>query len=127
MNIKLTDNTVLTPLVVTGETRLVQGERRDTLNFIFPATEDMAELDAAFSAENCESITIVEDGGAENIHKAYTIRAELKKESVEVTPGNAEAEAVFEDRITIAMAQRTYMETKLAEMEAAMNALTGEE
>lgn len=127
MNIKLTDNTVLTPLVVTGETRLVQGERRDTLNFIFPATEDMAELDAAFSAENCESITIVEDGGAENIHKAYTIRAELKKESVEVTPGNAETEAVFEDRITIAMAQRTYMETKLAEMEAAMNALTGEE
>ena len=127
MNIKLTDNTVLTPLVVTGETRLVQGERRDTLNFIFPATEDMAELDAAFSAENCESITIVEDGGAENIHKAYTIRAELKKESVEVTPGNAETEAVFEDRITIAMAQRTYMETKLAEMEVAMNALTGEE
>lgn len=127
MNIKLADNTVLTPLVVTGETRLVQGERRDTLNFIFPATEDMAELDAAFSAENCESITIVEDGGAENIHKAYTIRAELKKESVEVTPGNAETEAVFEDRITIAMAQRTYMETKLAEMEAAMNALTGEE
>lgn len=126
MNVKLADNTVLSPIVVTGETRHVQGQYRDTLNFIFPATEDMVALDSAFSAENCESIIIVEDNGAENIHKGYTIRAELSKKPVEVTPATDEVEAVYEDRITISMSQRTYAETQLAELNAAMNALAGE-
>lgn len=127
MNIKLNDNTVLTPIMVTGETRRVQGASRDTLSFIFPATEDITALDAAFSAENCESITIIEDGGAESVHKAYTIRAELSKKSVEVTPATEEAEAVYEDRITVSMSQRTYAESQLAELTAAMNALSGED
>lgn len=126
MNIKLTDNTVLTPLVVTGEPRFVQGERRDTLNFIFPATADMAELDAAFSAENCENITIVEDSGAENIHKAYTIRAELSKKPVEVTPETEEAEAVYEYRITVSMSQRTYAESQLASLTDTVDVLVME-
>ena len=127
MNIKLTDNTVLSPIVVTGENRFVQGSSRDTLGFVFPATEDMSELDSAFSSENCESITIVEDNGTENIYKGYTIRAELSKKAVEVTPATEEAEAVYEDRITVSMSQRTYAETQLASMTTAMNALCGEE
>ena len=127
MNIKLTDNTVLSPIVVTGENRFVQGSSRDTLGFVFPATEDMSALDSAFSAENCESITIVEDNGTENIYKGYTIRAELSKKAVEVTPATEEAEAVYEDRITVSMSQRTYAETQLASLTTAMNALCGEE
>ena len=57
------------------------------MNFIFPATEGMEALDAAFSAENCESITVLEavevlDGTTTEqsyLHKGYTIRAGLKK------------------------------------------------
>lgn len=126
MNVKLTDNTVLSPIVVTGETRHVQGQYRDTLNFIFPATEDMVALDSAFSAENCESITIVGDDGVENIHKAYTIRAELSKKSVEVTSATEEAEAVYEDRITVAMSQRTYAESQLASLTDTVDVLVME-
>lgn len=116
MKVKLMNGTELNPILVTGKENYVHGQLRDTLSFIFHGTEDMAELDAAFSAENCESITIVEDGGAENIHKAYTIRTELSKRSVEVIPETEEAEAVYEDRITVSMSQRTYAESQLASL-----------
>ena len=115
MKIKLSNGTVLSPILATGETRYVQGANRDTLNFIFPATEGMEALDAAFSTENCESITVLEavedpDGTTTEqsyLHKGYTIRAGLKKEAVEV---------IYEDRITVSMSQRTYTESQLASL-----------
>lgn len=116
MKIILNNGAELTPIMVTGGPRHLQGASRDTLNFIFSATEDMAELDAAFSTANCESITIIGDDGSEAIHKGYTIRAELKKESVEVTPATESEAAVFEDRITVSMSQRTYAESQLASL-----------
>ena len=119
MKIRLTDGMELVPVAVTGGPRYVQGQSRDTLNFVFPASESMETLDAAFSAANCETITIQEDSGTENIHKAYTVRAALGKEPVEVTPATAEAPAVYEERITVSMAQRTYIETQLAMLQAA--------
>ena len=126
MNIKLNDNTELTPIMVIGETRRIQGASRDTLNFIFPETEDMAELDSAFSAENCEKITINGDDGSENIHTGYTIRAELSKASVEVTPATESEAAVFEDRITVSMSQRTYAESQLASLTDTVDVLVME-
>lgn len=120
MKIILNNTNELSPIMVTGGPRLIQGSNRDVLSFVFPATEDMATLDEAFSAENCESITIIGDDGSEAIHKGYTIRVELSKAPVEVTPATAEAAAVYEDRITVSMAQRTYMESQLAAMQAAM-------
>ena len=127
MKIILNNGKELSPILVTGGTRMVHGASRDTLNFIFPATEDMAELDSAFSAENCEKITIIGDDGSENIHTGYTIRAELSKESVEVTPATESEAAVFEDRITVSMSQRTYVESQIANMEVALAALAGKE
>lgn len=114
MKIKLTNGMELSPIIVMGGSSQAQGARRDTLHFVFPATENMATLDAAFTTTNCESITIIGDDGSESIHKAYTIRAEMKKAPVEVAPATPESEAVVEERITVSMAQRTYAETQLA-------------
>lgn len=116
MNIILANGKELSPILVTGGPRHIQGSSRDTLTFIFPATEDMAALDSAFSADNCEKITIIGDDGSENIHTGYTIRAELSKSPVEVSPATEESEAVYEDRITVSMAQRTYAESQLASL-----------
>lgn len=123
MEIKLANDTTLNPIIVTGRKMSVQGSLRDTLSFIFPASAGMETLDSVFTAENCETIKIVEDSGTENIHKGYTIRAELGKASVEVTPATESTEAVYEDRITVSMSQRTYAETQIAETKSAMNAL----
>ena len=116
MKIILTNGTELNPIMITGDLRHVQGSNRDTLNFIFPATEDIAELDAVFTAENCESIMITDENGEVYVYKAYTIRSELSKKSVEINPATDEAEAIYEDRITVAMSQRTYAESQLASL-----------
>lgn len=121
MKIVLANNQELTPIIVTGGPKYVQGQNRDTLNFVFPASTGMETLDDAFTAASCETIKIVDGSNAENIHKGYTIRAELSKNSVEVTPATEETEAVYADRITVAMSQRTYAETQLAENSAAID------
>lgn len=126
MKIILANGVEMNPIMVTGATRTVQGATRDTLTFVFSGDADMVALDAAFSTAACESIAIVE-GENEYIHKGYTVRAELSKKSVEVVPATTETAAVYEERITVAMAQRTYQETQMAATTAALQALlTGE-
>ena len=128
MKIILANGTELNPIIVTGGIRYVQEVNRDSLSFIFEESTSLDELETIFTEANCERIIIVEDGGAEYIHKAYTILAELAKRSVMVTPETEETEAVFENRAIVCMAQRTYAENQIAENSAALNALlTGEE
>lgn len=123
MKIILNNDIELSPLVVIGETKYIQGENRDTLNFVFSATENMVSLDEAFIASNCENITIIGDDNSEAIHKGYTIRAGLKKESVEVSNGTESEAPVYEDRITVSMSQRTYMESQLVATQLAVEML----
>lgn len=125
--ITLADGTELEAIDVMGGSRHIQGVNRATLVFVFPATAGLEELDGAFTPENCENVTILEDEGGEYIHTGYAIRAELSKVSVEVASATAETEAVYEERITVVMAQRTYTETQMAQLQAAVAALTKEQ
>lgn len=127
MKAKLHNGTELEPILVTGGPRYVQGATRDSLSFIFPADAGLEQLDEIFGPDNCQSITILDDDGSENIHTDYTVRAELSKAAVEIAPATAESEAVYEDRITVVMAQRTYTETQLYRLQAAVAALTQEQ
>lgn len=118
MKVILMDKTELTPIMVTGAKKYVSGANRDALSFVFADNISMDELDGIFTEANCESVIIIGDDESEAIHNAYTVRVELIKTSVVVsaeTPENAE---VKENRVTVTMAQRTYMETKLKEIEA---------
>lgn len=126
MTIKLHNGAGLNPISIYGGDREVQGAKRDTLYFVFPVEEGLEALDSIFTEENCESITITEDTGDSFIHKGYTVRAELSKKSMVV--GMTEAnEPIYEDRLTVAMAQRTPSENQLKGMESAMKALAGVE
>lgn len=124
MTIKLTNGTELNPIAITGGNRFLQGANRDVLSFIFSEDTSMDEMDGLFVAENCETITIVE-GEQEHIHKGYAIRAELKREPVEVTPATESSEAVYENRVIVSMAQRTYTETRMAYLEAQIAKIVG--
>lgn len=126
MKIILANGKELSPILVTGGPRMVQSASRDTLNFIFPSDVSMASIDEAFTADACDKITIVGDDGSENIHTGYTIRAELSKASVEVTPATESEAAVFEDRITVSMSQRTYAESQLASLTDTVDVLVME-
>ena len=126
MKIILANGAELSPISVTGGKRNVQGASRDVLSFVFPAETSMDELDSIFTAKNCETITVV-NGENQFVHKAYTVRAELRREPVMVTPATESTAEVYENRVIVSMGQRTYMETQLAETQAAIAALlTGE-
>lgn len=127
MKIKLSNGTELTPILVTGERRHIHGAGRDALSFIFPAETSLDELDATFSAANCEKIVVCDEEGNEYLYNAYTVRAELKREPVEVAPATESEEAVYENRAIVVMAQRTYQETQMNEMQSALAALAGME
>ena len=145
MQIKLVDGAVLEPYNVSGVKRQVQGQLRDTLLFTFPATAGYEELDALFNEANCETITIIgaesapvevpveqEDGSivmeiqtvpVDAVHKGYTLRCELKKEPVMVASATTDTDAVYEDRIFVAMSQRTYSETVMKSLQETVDLL----
>lgn len=115
MQIKLDDGIMLEPYKVVGTQKHLQGALRDTLTFIFPATESMEYLDSVFTEANCEKITLVGvNNGTDAIYNDYTIRCELKKEYVETAQGTATESPVYEERIFVSMSQRTYTEKQLA-------------
>ena len=112
MLIELKDGTQLSPITILGEKRYVHGAHRDTISFVFPKETSLDELDALFTEDNCSKITIFENDN-QYVHIGYSIRAELKRESVEITPASAIEEAVYEDRAIISMSQITYAEQQL--------------
>ena len=127
MRIKLSNGTEFFPIVVTGESRQVQGARRDVITFVFPDTENIVTLDGLFTEENCENISFLDDNGeVKHIYKGYTIRAELKKEAVVVKPETIENEPIIENRIFVSMGQRTYTETRLASLTDTIDVLVME-
>lgn len=126
MIIKLNNGIELAPIVVMGESKFAQGAQRDTLKFVFPASVGMDYLDSTFTPAACESINIVDDNGNEAIHKGYTLRVSVAKETVMVAPGTAEADATYEDRITVTMGERTYAESQLASLTETVDVLVME-
>lgn len=117
MKLILTNGLELTPILVTGQSKYIQGAERDSLTFVFGGSYSMDELDALFTEANCEKIILVEEGsGDAYMHTGYVIRTDLTKR-IEVTEqATPETEEVSEQRILITMAQRTYAETKLAQV-----------
>lgn len=126
MKIKLNNGAELNPIIVMGEKRHIHGMNRDALAFVFPAETSLDELDALFSETNCEKITITDNAGDEYIHSAYTVRAELKRTPVEVEPATENEEAVYENRVIVSMAQRTYQESQLASLTETVDVLVME-
>lgn len=101
---------------VVGESRFINGQSRDSLTFVMPATLSLDEVDAMFNEAACESMKLVDETG-EYVYKGYTIRCELKKEQVVIstnvdTPSEI-TEDVVEDRIFVTMARRTYDESQM--------------
>lgn len=130
MIIKLANGTELTALGVTGEKLNVQGARRDVLSFIFPAETSLDKVDAIFTAENCKTISIktISNLGeeVEHIHTNYTIRAELKREPVQVAAATDTTDTVYENRVIVAMGQLTYAESQIASLTETVDLLVME-
>ena len=109
MKVILHNGTELEAMSVFGSHEVVQGEGRDCLSFVFPASDGLEAINAVFSEKNCESIRLAEANGNEHVHTGYVIRAALT-----LTPG----EEGGEGQITVTMAKRTEVEEKIEKMAA---------
>lgn len=130
MKMILVDGTELNPIIVTGETRYVQGANRDALTFVFGESMSLDEMDALFNTVNCESIKLysveeipVDETGTEmktieveHIHTGYVVRVDIRKTREIIEPGTATTEEVVEHRVEVTMAQRTYAESQVASL-----------
>lgn len=116
MKIILSNKTDLTPIMVTGEHQYIHGSNRDVLTFVFDNTYSLNELDSIFTEINCETITIIGDDLSESIFNGYVIRTELIKKFEVVEESTSDTEEQTVERIMVSMAQRTYSETKLAQI-----------
>lgn len=117
MKIILTNGQELQCIQVQGEHRYINGANRDCLKFIFPENASMDELDSIFTEANCETIKLVGDDGVSNaVYTDYAIRVELKQSFETVEPENSNNEEQTVKRIAVSMAQRSYVEKKLAQV-----------
>ena len=123
MKIILTNGTELNPLVVTGGSRYVNGASRDCLNFIFDENTSMDEMDSIFNEENCETIIIEGDDGSRAIYREYVVKAEIKQSFEPISKETPDAQEQTVKRITVSMAQRSFMEKQMKQMEARLAAL----
>lgn len=123
MSILLRNGQELRPLGVLGIKKVVHGVTRDALSFVFADDVSMDALAELFNEENCESIVIIE-GDVSYEHFGYTVRAEIRREPQLVEAATVSSQAVYSDRIFVTMAQRTYEESRIKDMQAQIDELT---
>lgn len=113
MKVILTNGIEVTPIMVTGASKYVQGATRDCLTFVFAETS-LDELDALFTEVNCETLILIGDDESENIHSGYVIKTEILKKNVVIQEAANDAPEITEIRCFVTMGQRTYSETQIA-------------
>lgn len=112
MKVILSNGTELTPELITFSPKYVEGQRRDTLNFIFSARKSMEDIDEVFKSENCD-IIILEDKSNKFTYEGYTLRSELSKKSILIAEKKEDSSAVYEERILVSMSKKTHSESEM--------------
>lgn len=115
MKVTLDNGVKLSPITATGSVKVIQGQARDSIEFVFPGDTSLQELDEVFTEDGCERI-IIDDT---YIHYGYTIKGGVRKECVITSAETIDSTVQFEDRIFVVMGQRTYTENQLAKIKAA--------
>ena len=123
MQIKLNDTTTLDVVNVNGQSTYFQGANRDSLEFHFIRTKYTFDaLDKLFTESNCKRITLINER-EEFVHDNYVLRTKAEIRPVEITAATSETPAVMEDHIIITMAQKTYAEIQIENLQSTVDTL----
>ena len=124
MQIKFNDGTALDALAVKGKPTYFQGAQRDSLEI--QIAKDKTTFDAldklTVDPTKTGKLTII-DGDKQYEHDNYSIRTELALKPVEVTSATTDSPAVTENRLCVTLAQKTYAELQIAELQSSVDAL----
>ena len=114
MFITLFDGTQVEVIDVAQTNYFVRGANRNVLTIQLKGDNlSISDVENIFTSDNCETITF---NGAE--YNGYCYVYEIHRNSVLISPEDAENPATYEDRYTVNLAQRTYLETQLEQMRA---------
>lgn len=128
MYLILKDGTQLNHIGATAGSKYIQGANRDAITFEFDSSHSVDTLRAVFTEENCETIIIVteavelQEDGTEvvvlknNYWDGYVIRHEVADRVKTIKEATGTTPAITENRVFVTMGQRTYTETKLANL-----------
>lgn len=114
MTVTLNDGTKLNAIQVNGGGRYFQNMQRDTLEFVFSKEEYAFDtLDAYFADENKTQKITLSDGDNSYVHDGYVLRVSMQKAPVVIVPETVKSAQVTEERISVTMAQESYIERQL--------------
>lgn len=124
MQLKFSDGTTLDVLAVKGQHTYFQGAQRDSLEI--QIAKDKATFDALDTltgdASKTGKLTVI-DGDKQDEHDNYSLRVSLALQPVTVTEATSTTAAVTEDRLCVTLAQKTYAELQIAELQSSVDAL----
>lgn len=114
MQIKFADGTTLDVISLQGSTIFYQGFSRDSIEIQF--SKDVISFDALNTLTNdaTKTATIVTiDGDNRGELDNYTLRVSISVKSVEVPGAEPSDPPTIEERLSVVLAQKTYLETQL--------------
>lgn len=116
MKVKFLDGLELDVIQVNGSRRYFQGAQRDALEFVFRKGDyPFSTLDSYFAdKDNTRKMTIIDDSGNQYVYDDYILRVSMSLNPVVIEPATSTTPEVTEERISVTMAQQTYLE-KLVE------------
>lgn len=121
--IRLSNGTEFPCFGVSSRAIFYSGIQRDCLSFYFDTTlVNLADLVAAFTTENCDVITIVDESG-EYQHYDYQIRNECGIARYSIVADGPVGREDDRDCLFVRMAQMTLQEKMLLEHDAAIDDL----
>jgi hypothetical protein len=127
MQLKFSDptGTTLDVLAVNGNPIVFQGATRDSLEIqIAKGKITFDALDKLTATQtNMAHLTLI-DGDKQYVHDNYNLRASLALKPIVTTPATSTAPAVTEDRLCVTLAQQTYQEQQIAQLQGSVDALT---
>lgn len=118
MQIKFNDGTTLDVLAVNGNPVYFQGANRDSLEI--QIAKDKTTFDAldALTGDSAKTgkLTII-DGDSQYEHDNYSLRAELALKPIVTAAATDTTPEQTEDRLCVTMAQKTYQELQVEELQ----------
>lgn len=119
MRIIFNDLIEVNAIMVNGISKFYQNAQRDSLEFIFKKTDyPFDTLDRYFiDKTKTVKITLVDDiTGTQYIYEDYTIRVSMILAPAILAPATSTSPEVTEERISVVMAQKTYMEKQIEQL-----------
>jgi hypothetical protein len=124
MKVILNNGTELEAILVNGQNLYFQGANRDSLEFQFAKTVVTFEkLDTLFTEPKNTKRIVLQQGEGSYLHENYSLRVSMSLAPVVVTPATSTEPEVTEERYSVVMAQKSYVELQQEALQEAVDLL----